>query len=98
MRLGRRGYRARAVLPYAAFLGLLACGRVGVHLIPLDSGVDSGVPDGGAEACDTDLDSDGDEIPDCIDFCQGEPDLTEEGACACAAARADADQDGEPNC
>ena len=43
-------------------------------------------------------DSDNDGTPDCIDFCPGARDLTQDAECACAAAQEDADGDGTTNC
>ena len=43
-------------------------------------------------------DSDGDNTPDCVDFCPGAPDHLDDGSCSCAAAQADADGDGALNC
>lgn len=52
----------------------------------------------GCDRSDLD-DSDGDGMPDCIDFCPNKPDQGRDSAsCACAAASADADGDGTPNC
>lgn len=43
-------------------------------------------------------DSDSDSIPDCVDFCLGEPDRVGVARCGCDAASADADGDGISNC
>src|SRR6185312_11129272 len=52
----------------------------------------------GCDRSDLD-DSDGDGMPDCIDFCPNKPDRGQDAvSCACAAASADADGDGTPNC
>ncbi|HKU42000.1 MAG TPA: MopE-related protein [Polyangiales bacterium] len=47
---------------------------------------------------DDTTDSDGDSVPDCVDFCPGEPDQRGADSCNCAGARGDADGDGTPNC
>jgi hypothetical protein len=57
-------------------------------------------PTEGACGCGIDdrSDSDGDGVPDCVDFCPGVPDQRDATQCACAASDADADQDGVHNC
>lgn len=89
----------------------MGCGRIGVELLGDGGGRD--MPGGGGTlACDAgqtepgricgcgeaEVDSDDDDVPDCIDFCPGRPDQTSSGECGCAAAAADADDDGTSNC
>ena len=46
----------------------------------------------------TDIDSDGDDTPDCNDECPGDPDKIEVGECGCGFSDMDTDDDHTPDC